>query len=265
MDIFLIIGVITGLLSVVVGMIVKGADVMVLLNPAAAIIILVGTTAAVMNSFPKKDFLRIPKVLAVLFKEKETADPVAIIRQIIEMSQTTRKNGLLALESVVQATDNRFMKKGLEMVVDGIEQDYIREVQSIEIEKMEERHRSGASILTTAGGAAPTLGVLGAVIGLIGALGNLNDTEKLGHMIAAAFVATLYGIFFGYVICHPFASRLKRKSYEEISSMYIILEGILSIQAGENSKSIEKKLTGMLEPKDRAKFENASNDPNKGE
>lgn len=258
MDIFLIIGVLTGLGAVIVGMIVKGADPAVLLNPAAAIIILIGTTAAVMNSFPKKEFLRIPKIVGVLFNDKGKESPVEIIKKIIEMAQNSRKNGLLSLEAETQNMDNEFLKKGLGMVVDGIEPERIREVLEIEIESVEERHRSGAAIFTTAGGSAPTLGVLGAVVGLIGALGNLNDVEKLGHMIAGAFVATLYGIFVGYVVCHPFATRLKRKSHEEISNMHIILEGVLSIQAGENPKSIGMKLAGMLEPKERAELEQAN-------
>lgn len=255
MDIFLIIGMITGLLAIIVGMIVKGADVAVLLNPAAALIILVGTVAAVMNSFPKKEFLNIPKILGVLFKEKKGEDPVEIIGQIVEMSQSTRKNGLLSLERVMQSLDNKFMKKGLEMVVDGVEAEYIRNILEVEIDSMEERHRTGASVFTTAGGAAPTLGVLGAVVGLIGALADLSDTEKLAHMIAGAFVATLYGIFFGYVIFHPFASRLKRKSQEEINNMYIILEGILSIQEGQSPKNIENKLLSMINPNERKSIE----------
>ncbi|MDW8800064.1 flagellar motor stator protein MotA [Clostridium sp. A1-XYC3] len=258
MDIFLIIGVITGLLSIVVGMIVKGADVMVLLNPAAAIIILVGTAAAVMNSFPKKEFLNIPKIVGVLFKERKIEDAADIIEQIADISKTARKNGLLSLEQSMQGMDNKFLKNGLRMVIDGMERETISEILHSEINSMEERHRAGASIFTSAGGAAPTLGVLGAVIGLIGALGNLSDTERLAHMIAAAFVATLYGIFFGYVIFHPFASRLKRKSHEEISNMYIILEGVLAIQAGENPTSIKMKLACMVEPKERAKVEENS-------
>lgn len=255
MDIFLIIGVIVGFLSVIVGMIVKGANVFVLLNPAAAIIILVGTTAAVMNSFPKSEFLNIPQLLKVLFREKGIDNPISIVKQIIEMSQETRKNGLLSLEGRMQQMDNKFMKEALEMVVDGVDPEYTRQLLSEEIESMEDRHRSGALVFTAAGGAAPTLGVLGAVIGLIGALGNLNDTEKLGHMIAAAFVATLYGIFLGYVICHPFASRMKRKSHEEVANMEIILEGVLAIQEGKNPKFIEKKLLSMLKPKDKNKYE----------
>ncbi|MFV3013453.1 flagellar motor stator protein MotA [Clostridium botulinum] len=255
MDIFLVLGVIIGLSSVIIGMIVKGANVAVLLNPAAAIIILVGTMAAVMNSFPKDEFLKIPKILGVLFKEKGKGEQASIVMEIVELSKTSRKDGLLALEKIVDSMSNKFMKKGLTMVVDGTEPGYIREVLEIEIQTVEERHRLGASIFTTAGGAAPTLGVLGAVVGLIGALGNLNDVEKLGHMIAGAFVATLYGIFFGYVVCHPFASRLKRKSHEEINSMYIIVEGVLAIQEGVNPQKIQEKLIGMLEPNERIKIE----------
>lgn len=260
MDIFLVLGICAGLFAVIVGMIVKGANIAVLLNPAAAIIIIIGTIAATMNSFPRKEFMNIPRILKVLFRETGNLDQVATINKITEMAQIARKEGLMALEQSAQSMDNKFMRKGLGMVVDGIQPEYVKDVLSLELECMEERHRAAASIFSTAGSASPTLGVLGAVIGLIGALGNLNDVEKLGHMISAAFVATLYGIFIGYVICHPFSSRLKRKSQAEINSMHIILEGILSIQAGENPKSIETKLVSMLEPKERIKFENSNND-----
>lgn len=258
MDIFLIIGLVSGLLSVVVGMIVKGADIAVLLNPAAAIIILVGTAAAVMNSFPKEEFLNIPKLLGVLFKDKKGDDPVSLIEQLVNMSKETRKNGLLALEGMIERIENDFMKTAIEMIVDGTDPQYVREVLSDEIAYMEERHRAGAMLFTTMGSAAPTLGVLGAVVGLIGALGNLNDTEKLAHMIAAAFVATLYGIFVGYIVGHPFASRLKRKSQVESDKMQIILEGAIAIQQGVNPNAIEKKLMSLLKPKDRKKLEQSS-------
>ncbi|HYH04170.1 MAG TPA: flagellar motor stator protein MotA [Bacillota bacterium] len=256
MDIFLVLGLVIGALAVVIGMIVKGANVAVLLNPAAAIIIIIGTIAAVMNSFPQKEFLNIPKILGALFIEKKKQDCVGILELIVQMAQQARKEGLLSLESSLNTIENRFLQKGLGMVIDGLEPDYIKDVLELEIEAMEERHRAGATVFSAAGSYAPTLGVLGAVIGLIGALGNLEDTEKLGHMIAAAFVATLYGIFIGYVVCHPISSRLKRKSHEEVATMNIILEGVLSIQRGENPKSIKTKLAGMLEPAERKKVEN---------
>lgn len=260
MDIFLILGLIGGAIIVVAAMLEKGASLAVLLSAEAMLVIIGGTIVALLNSFPKGEFTKIPKIFGILFSGKGQQDPAEIIVQLVEMSQTTRRDGLLSLEGTIQGLENKFMKKGLEMVVDGLEPDLIKEVLEIEIESMEERHRLGATVFSSAGGTAPTLGVLGAVIGLIGALGNLNDIEKLGESIKSAFVATVYGIFFGYVVFHPFASRLKRKSLEEMHSMNIMLEGILAIQAGNNPKSIERKLVGMLPPKDRARFDENNND-----
>lgn len=260
MDIFLIMGMIGGLIIVVAAMIEKGASLETLLSLEALLVIIGGTVIALLNSFPKNEFKKIPKIFGVLFSAKGQQDPAEIIVQLVEMSQTTRRDGLLSLEGTIQGLENKFMKKGLEMVVDGLEPDLIKEVLEIEIESMEERHRLGATAFSTAGGTAPTLGVLGAVIGLIGALGNLNDIDKLGESIKSAFIATVYGIFTGYLIWHPFSSRLKRKSLEEIGNMNIMLEGILAIQAGNNPKSIERKLVGMLPPKDRARFDENNND-----
>ena len=260
MDIFLIMGMIGGLVIVVTAMVLKGASISILLSSEAIMVILGGTVIALINAFPKGEFVKLPKIFGVLFKDQKQQDPSEIIIQLVEMSQTTRRDGLLSLESTIQGLESKFMKKGLEMVVDGLEPDLIKEVLEIEIESMEDRHRLGATAFASAGGTAPTLGVLGAVIGLIGALGNLNDITKLGESICSAFVATVYGIFTGYLIWHPLANRLKRKSLEEVRSMNIMLEGILAIQAGNNPKSIERKLVGMLEPKLRIKFEENNND-----
>lgn len=254
MDIFVVIGIVVGLGAVLSGLLMKGASPSILFSGEAIMVILVGTAAAVMNSFTKKEFLNVPKLFGVIFRDKGGDDPVEMVKLILELAQSTRKNGLLSLEGKIPEIENKFLVTGLEMVVDGTEPEYITEVLDDEIEATEERHRTGASVFTTAGGASPTLGVLGAVIGLIGALGNLNDTEKLGESIAAAFVATLYGIFFGYVVWHPFASRLKRKSHEEIETMKIIQQGILAIQEGKNPNTIEKKLLSLMKPKDRKRY-----------
>lgn len=250
MDIFLIIGIISGFLSVVVGMIVKGADVSVLINPAAIIIIFGGSVAALINSYPMSQIKRLPKIFGVLFSNKEIKND-ELIQSIIEMANMARRDGLLALESQVNALEDPFLKKGLEMVVDGIDAEQIREILETEIAGIEERHHSAAAMFKTLGSTSPTLGVLGAVIGLIGALGNLSDVEALGHMIKAAFVATLYGIFFGYVIMIPFASRLNTKSADEIQQKMIILEGVMAIQAGHSPKNIEKQLNSIVAPDQR--------------
>ncbi len=250
MDIFLLLGIILGLISVIVGMIVKGANVLVLLNPAAAIIIFVGIIAAVINSYPSNEIKKIPKLFAILFKNN-SHDASATINQIIEMANIARREGILSLEKTVHNLDNPFLKKGLEMVVDGLPAEQVREIMENEVIGMEDRHKIGSDIFKTAGTSSPTLGVLGAVIGLIGALGNLNDVEALGHMISAAFVATLYGIFFGYVLFIPFSNRLKIKSENEVFQMELVIEGVLAIQAGNSPKAIEKKLNSLLAPKYR--------------
>ena len=187
MDIFLIMGMIGGLVIVVAAMLEKGASLSVLLSVEAIMVILGGTVIALINAFPKGEFVKLPKIFGVLFNDKKKQDPGEIITLLVQMSQTTRRDGLLSLEGTIQGLENKFMKKGLEMVVDGLEPDLIKEVLEIEIESMEERHRLGATAFTTAGGTAPTLGVLGAVIGLIGALGNLDNIAVLGESIKFGF------------------------------------------------------------------------------
>ncbi|AQP54559.1 flagellar motor protein MotA [Vagococcus penaei] len=250
MDILLLIGIILGLFSVIVGMIVKGANIAALLNPAAAIIIFVGTFAALINSYPPSDIKRLPKIFGVLLKNKKY-DAQELIASILSLAQQARKDGVLSLETAVDQLDNPFLKNGMEMVVDGMNPEQIKEILENEVFSLEDRHKVAASMMKTVGSSAPTLGVLGAVIGLIGALGNLNDVDALGHMISAAFVATLYGIFLGYVLFIPFGNRLARKSEEEVKYMMIAIEGILAIQSGQNPNTIEKKLNGMLSPNER--------------
>ncbi len=137
------------------------------------------------------------------------------------------------------------------MMIDGQEEDVIRFTLNERLDAMQERHASGAAIFTQAGTYAPTLGVLGAVLGLIAALGNLEDMEALGHSIAAAFVATLLGIFSGYVLWHPFANKLRRKSQLEILHNQMILEGTISILNGSSPRAIEESLSVYMENKQR--------------
>jgi len=143
------------------------------------------------------------------------------------------------------------MRNGISLAVDGQSADYIRDVLNEEIDAMEERHSTGASIFSQAGTYAPTLGVLGAVIGLIAALGNMDNTEELGIAISAAFVATMLGIFTGYVWWHPFANKLRRKSQEEVKLKEMMVEGILSILEGEAPRVIEQKLASYLPASER--------------
>lgn len=260
MDIAVVIGVLLGFFTIIGGMAAKGASLTVLINPAAIIIIFVGTAAAILNAFPMKEVKRIPALFRVIFTEPKNFDPPKIINLLVDMAYQARREGLLSLERQIDEIEDVFVKKGLQMIVDGQDEQFLREYLETEIANMEERHQSGALVFSQAGAYAPTLGVLGAVIGLIGALGNLNDIDKLGASIAAAFVATLFGIFCGYVLWHPFANKLKRKSHEEVLVKTMILEGLISIQSGSNPVQIKEKMLVFLTPEERRLMEEGSQD-----
>lgn len=248
-----IIGLVLGFVALLVGMILKGAPLGALIsNPAAYVIILVGTAASVCVAFPMKDLAKIPKLFKIVFVEPKLLPKMDVIRLFMEWASITRREGLLALEARVEEIEDPFLKNGMRMIIDGNDQEFVRDVLLEDISATEDRHKGGAAIFSQAGMYAPTLGVLGAVIGLIAALGNLSEMEKLAHAVAAAFVATLMGIFTGYVLWHPIANKLKRLSKREIELRLMMVEGLLSIQSGVSTTAIEQKLAVFLTPTERA-------------
>ncbi|MBR6343381.1 MAG: flagellar motor stator protein MotA [Selenomonadaceae bacterium] len=242
MEISTVIGVILGIISVFVGMILKGAPLTALNNPAAFLIIIGGTFSCLFIGFRMEQMKNFPNLIKMTFQAPKLQEQAELVRLFIELSQIARREGILALESKVQDIDDPFFRTGLSMVIDGMDPEFVSDVLDAELAVMAERHAEGRSMFTQAGTYAPTLGVLGAVVGLIAALGNLNDIDKLGHSIAAAFVATILGIFTGYVLWLPFANKLKIKSAQEIGQKRMIIEGILSLQAGDSPTAIEAKL-----------------------
>lgn len=251
MDKTSIIGIILGFIAIALGMVLKGASLAALVNPAAFLIIIAGTVAVILIAFPMAEVKKVPKLLGIVFKEKKQESMGETIRFFSELAQLARQEGLLALDSKIAEIEDPFLKRGLRFAVDGQNAEYIRDILSEEIEAMESRHAANASIFSQAGTYAPTLGVLGAVVGLIAALGNLDNPDELGHAIAGAFVATLLGIFTGYVMWHPFANKLKRKSRLEVQTKEIMIEGILSILEGEPPRVIEEKLASYLSEGER--------------
>ena len=237
-----IIGIIIGTLAIGVGMVLKGASITALANPAAFLIIIVGTAASLCNAFPMAHIKKFPTLLKLLFKQQQLIPKTDLLALFVELSQVARREGLLALESRMDEISDPFLRNGLTMVIDGMDADFVRDVLEAEILAMEERHRMGALIFSQAGMYAPTLGVLGAVVGLIAALGNLKDIDTLGHSIAAAFVATMLGIFTGYVMWHPFSTKLKLLSQEEVEIKRMMVEGVLSLQSGDSPIAVESKL-----------------------
>ena len=250
MDKTSLIGVILGVIAVGVGMILKGVPVSALLNPAAFLIIFLGTAAAVVAAFPTKVIKNIPALFKVIFKETQDYDINELIYRFTKWAELTRKEGLLALEKEMEQIEDPFLASGIQMATDGQTSDFIRDVLQEKIGAMEERHEEGARVFSQAGTYAPTLGVLGAVVGLIAALGNMEDMDVLGAAISAAFVATVFGIYTGYVLWHPFANKLKEKSREEVKIKEVMVEGVLSITAGESPTVIQDKLSSFLSTKE---------------
>ena len=237
-----VIGLIMGVISIFVGMILKGAPLTALNNPAAFLIIIGGTFSCLFIGFRMEQLGNFTKLIKKTCQVPKLQEKGQLVQQFIELSQIARREGILALESKAQEIQDPFFRTGLGMVIDGMDPDFVGDVLDAELAIMQERHAEGRSMFTQAGTYAPTLGVLGAVVGLIAALGNLNDIDKLGHSIAAAFVATILGIFTGYVLWMPFANKLKIMSEQEVSQKRMIIEGILSLQAGDSPTAIEAKL-----------------------
>ncbi|GAB6992624.1 flagellar motor stator protein MotA [Paenibacillus pini] len=252
MEISTIIGLILGVVAVLFGMVLKGAPIVSLLTPAAYVIILGGTAATLFIGFPMADLKKLPKLFKMIFIKQKLMEREDLIKYFMEWASITRREGLLALESKVDEIDDAFLRNGMRMIIDGNDQDFVRDVLMEDITATEERHRGGALIFSQAGMYAPSLGVLGAVVGLIAALSKMDNMGELAHAIGAAFIATLLGIFTGYVLWHPIANKLKRLSKKEVELRLMMVEGLLSIQSGVSTIAISQKLSVFLTPSERA-------------
>jgi chemotaxis protein MotA len=238
-------GVVLALVALVGGSILKGAGVMALLNPAAFVIVFIGTLASSLVQTPKITFLRAWKIFPWIFKPPMT-DAEALIAKMVEWSETARKQGLLGLEPALELEPDEFAKKALQMLVDGTEPEKIRETMELELEAREKADTQSAKVFEGLGIYAPTLGIIGAVLGLIAVMKNLADPSKLGGGIAAAFTATIYGIGLANLFFLPTANKLKELIKAQSRSKEMVLEGIIAIAEGENPRNLEVKLKSYV-------------------
>lgn len=245
MDKLSVIGVVLALFAIVGGSILKGAGVGGLMNPAAFVIVLVGTLAAIMIHTPMTTFKHAMKIVRWAFRPPQH-NPTQLIERIVEWSGIARKQGLLALEGTVESEADPFLRKGLQMLVDGAEPDAIRNILEVELQTREHFDQQGAKVFEGMGIYAPTLGIIGAVLGLMAVMKNLADPSKLGHGIAAAFTATIYGIASANLFFLPIAAKLKSAIAEQTRLREMAIEGLISISQGENPRNIESKLQGYL-------------------
>lgn len=248
MDLATIIGMLVAWGSVIAALLMEGGKIGDLVNPSALIIVAGGTFGATAIAFSTKQLAGLPVVLRNAFFHKET-DLSQLIKIMVEFARRARKQGILALEEDCHKIDNKFLQTGMQLVIDGTPSEMVREIMETEIVSLQERHKVGQNIFNTMGGFSPTLGIIGTVMGLIHMLSNLSDPGKMGPSIATAFIATLYGVAFANLMFLPIGTKLKSKTAEEIIAYDMIIEGILSIQEGDNPRMVEIKMLAYLPPK----------------
>ena len=246
MDIATIIGLVLGLGAVFGGAILEGLHIGALIQPTAALIVVGGTFGATFIAFPLATIIQALKDVVKVLKPP-AANHEAIIKEMIGYAAKARKNGLISLEHDAQTIQDRFTKKGITLVVDGIDPQKLRETMETELNAFEEHSKGSAEFFEAAGGFAPTIGIIGAVLGLIHVMSNLSDSSKLGEGIAVAFVATIYGLMIANIICLPFGSKLKHRLKEEIQQKEMVIEGLMAIQNGENPHFIEQRLRSYIQ------------------
>ncbi|MDR2577434.1 MAG: motility protein A [Chitinispirillales bacterium] len=244
MDIATIIGLIGVLGVMLIGM---SGNVMPFLDVPSVAIVVGGTIVATAIAFPGSKIFSSVSVVKNAFIVKSQS-PITVIKQIVEFAEQARREGILALESRALEITDEFMKMGIQLAVDGTEPDLIKEILSTEISYTETRHGDGAKLLEFAAAMAPSFGMIGTVIGLILMLGNLTDIDSLGPNMAVAMITTFYGALVAFGICTPLVEKLKTYSRREILIKELMLEGIMSLQSGDNPRIVEQKLTVFLEP-----------------
>jgi chemotaxis protein MotA len=241
MDLATIGGIVFAVAMILFGQALEGGHASSLMQATAAIIVFGGTIGAVMVSFPGKDLKNGLKLFKHAMKNKKD-DTDVIIAQLIELAGVARRDGVLALEQRLQSIEDPFLKRSVGFLVDGVDSAVARDALETEIHHEFENDTLGAKIWEAAGSFAPTIGILGAVLGLIHVMENLSDPTKLGPGIAVAFVATIYGVGSSNIIFLPSAAKIKRKVALARDRKTLIAEGVLSIQAGLNPRVLEEKL-----------------------
>jgi chemotaxis protein MotA len=245
MDVLSLTGLVLALFAILVGAVLKGAGIMSLVSAAAFMIVVVGTIAAICIQTPW-DVMRRALAIFSWVVRPPLGDGRSLIAKIVEWSNTARKQGLLGLEPQIARESDEFVRKVLQLVVDGNEPDSIGNVMNVELQAREHADITAAKVFEGMGIYAPTLGIIGAVLGLMAVLQNLADPSRLGHGIAAAFTATVYGIGLANLFFLPVAAKLKLIIQRQTQLREMVIEGMLSIAQGDNPRAIEAKLQGYL-------------------
>lgn len=254
MDIMTLLGLVLAFGSLIASVFMEEGKLESLISPSAFLIVFGGTFGATLVSHPQQTVILLPKLLMLAVMGKvETPDH--LVEFFVELANKARREGLLSLEEKARELPDPFLRKGIMLVVDGVDPKIVREILHADTVAMTHRHKQGYGMLEAMGGFAPTMGIIGTVMGLINVLSNLTDPSKLGGAIAVAFVATLYGVASANLIWLPIGNKLKKRSEAEVFLHEIMVEGILAVQAGHNPHVVGEHLKAFVAPKVRNKLE----------
>jgi chemotaxis protein MotA len=249
MDPASLVGIALAFVAVLGSMVMEGGNPATLVtHPAPIILVVGGTIGATMTSFTLKELAGVPKAALKAFMPGAGHEATDTIEQVVRFADKARRDGLLALEDEVKDVDDPFLRKGLQLAIDGTDPEMVREVLETEIAGLRERHKTAVLFFGQMGAFAPTLGIIGTVLGLVHMLENLDDPSSMGPLIAAAFIATLWGVMTANLMFLPISNKLKRASASEAGHMEMVMDAILSIQAGSNPRSVTEKLKSYLPP-----------------
>jgi len=247
MDISTIVGVVAALGIVFTVQVMEGGSPASILLVPSMVLVFGGAYAAGMAGGVLKDAIGAGKLLQKAFLAK-VAPPAKLVDDIVKLAERARREGLLALEDAVKTVDHSFLKRGLQLAIDGTDPEELHDILHAEVAAKKKSDKAGTKIFENMGGYAPTIGIIGTVMGLVHVLSNLNKPETLGESISAAFVATLWGVLSANLIWLPVAARLTRLSAIEAEEMELVIDGVLAIQAGSNPRLVAQKLRSLLPP-----------------
>jgi len=245
-----ILGIVVAILGIVIATVMDGNSFGALIGPSSLVLVIVGAIGASLSGFQMADIKKLPKVMIYSFTGKEP-DASATVDTLMEAAEVARKEGVLALESRLEGIEDPFLRAGLQSVVDGVDADAIRDTLEIDIQALDDRHQTGIALLKAMGGYAPTMGMIGTVVGLINMLGNLSDPAQLGLGMSVALLTTLYGVIFANLIFLPISAKLERLNALELAQRELAMDGILAIQAGASPRLLVERLESYLVPEAR--------------
>jgi chemotaxis protein MotA len=246
-----LIGFVVSLVALLVFMVMEGSDPMSLLFLPAIVLVIVATFGAAMSSQTMDDLKKLPAWFKMAVMPAKVPPATDQIQTLVSLAEKARKEGLLALEAQVKAIEDPFLKRGLQMGIDGTDPEELRAVLESEIAAKKAEDKVAAKFMNNMGGYAPTIGILGCIVGLMNVMGNLSNPEALGPMVSAAFIATLWGVMAANFWFLPMGAKITRVSELQAAQMEMLVEGIAEIQAGTSPRTVRQKLTSLVPPSEQ--------------